>query len=368
MHRTLSQKFRFYSFISIALLLFVHGYNLNITYLTPDTLTGESISFTAFFEYFVSNGLLRFRIPMLFMISGYIFALQDHKPLKERVRKRFFSLIIPYLLWSAFGLLLTYLWQQNEVTAYAVRLAQVDQMGVERPYAELGWGAVLQRWIFSPVAYQLWFIRHLFFYNLLYPFFRWVVIKYPLIWFSIAFLLMLMIFQIYFVGGQGMFFFSLGVWLNKKQYPLERRPSWYSSFIVWLTFLGTACIKTFMAFEFDDYSIGGVLAMSLLHSATVFSGILAVWFSFDPVVKWCMRQHWFVWIASFSFFIFGFHVPLLNYVMSLVNVYLHNLEYHRLLTFIVVPLLVLGLCIIVGAFVKRLSPSFYRVLTGGRGI
>lgn len=75
MNRFLSQKLRFYSFICISLLLFVHGYNLQETYLQPYSLVNEPTTFTTFFEYYVANGLLRFRIPLLFIISGYIFSL-----------------------------------------------------------------------------------------------------------------------------------------------------------------------------------------------------------------------------------------------------------------------------------------------------
>lgn len=95
MDRFLSQKFRFYSFVCISLLLYVHGYNLQETYLTPYSVVKEPLTFTAFIEYFLANGALRFRIPLLFIISGYIYALQDNKPYEQRIKTRFITLIIP---------------------------------------------------------------------------------------------------------------------------------------------------------------------------------------------------------------------------------------------------------------------------------
>lgn len=77
MHELTSRKFRFFSFLSMILLVYVHGYNLNDAYLQPFTLVQEPFTFTAFFEYLTANGLFRFRIPLLFVISGYLFALQD---------------------------------------------------------------------------------------------------------------------------------------------------------------------------------------------------------------------------------------------------------------------------------------------------
>ena len=45
---------------------------------------------------------------MLFIISGYLFALHDNNPYLQRVGKRFRTLFLPYLIWSAIGLAFTY--------------------------------------------------------------------------------------------------------------------------------------------------------------------------------------------------------------------------------------------------------------------
>lgn len=368
MNRFLSQKFRFYSFICIALLMFVHGYNLKETYLTPASLVNEPITFAGYIEYFISNGLLRFRIPMLFMISGYIFALQDYKPYAERVKSRFVSLMIPYFIWGAIGIGITWLWQQNIITAQAVQNAKVDQFGDNRPYSQLGWLEVVKRWLISPPSYQLWFIRNLFVYNLLYPVFRWVITKYPAIWFSVMFILMVMIFQFYVIDGQGMFFFTLGIWLNKQHYPIDRKPAWFSAYLYWLIFLGLVVIKSFMAFEFETHNLITYWSMMLIHFLAIMAGVVAVWYSGDKVVKWCMGHKWFVWAASFSFIIFGLHVPLLNYIMALSHMYLHNIPHYRIISFIIIPTSMVLLCIGVGALLRSVIPRFYGIATGGRGI
>lgn len=367
MNRFISQKFRFYSFISIALLLFVHGYNLKETYLQPFSLVNESLTFTTFTEYFFANGILRFRLPMLFVISGYIFAMQDYKPYKEQIGKRFRTLVIPYFIWSAVGLLITYLWQQFPVTAKAVFDSQLDQLGDNRPYNEIGWYGVLTRWFLKPVSFQLWFIRSLFIYNLLYPVFRWCIMHYPKIWFALMFVLWVSMFRILFFEGQGMLFFSLGIWLYKYNYPLERRPEWYSRYLSWLCFIGLCVIKTFMAFEFERYSNATITVFLILHVVSVTAGVIAIWFSGDPVVQWFMKRKWFLWITSFSFIIYGLHIPLLAYVMRLGHHYFSYIPNYRLLSYIGVPILVLAFCVAVGALFRRIWPSAYKVATGGRG-
>ncbi len=367
MDRFLSQKFRFYSFVSIALLLYVHGDNLQETYLEPFSIVKEPLTFTAFVEYFLANGALRFRIPLLFIISGYIFAMQDNKSYEQRIKKRFITLIIPFLIWSAVGLAITWLWQQFPVTAQAVKDAQVDQLGDGRPYNEIGWAGVLYRWAVRPVSFQLWFIRSLFIYNLLYPFIKRAVIRYPGIWFSLAFLFWHTIFSILFIEGLGLFFFSFGIWLYKCSYPIHKKPLWFSHYLSWLFYLGISVIKTFMAFELEADNPLTPYILYALHDISIFSGILAIWFGADSIVRWCMNKKWFVWASAFSFIIFALHVPLINYTTRLAFIYWHNIANYRLLTYITVPIVILFFCIGTGALLRSLFPKAYRLATGGRG-
>jgi fucose 4-O-acetylase-like acetyltransferase len=367
MNRFVSQKFRFFSFVCIALLLFVHGYNLNKGYLTPFTLVEEKLTFTTFIEYFFANGALRFRIPLLFIISGYIFALQDYKPFGERIKKRFRTLIIPYLIWGAVGIGITYLLQQYPLTAQAVRDSQLDQLGDNRPYNEIGWSGIIYRWLLRPPSFQLWFIRSLFFYNLLYPLFRLLVTRFPIIWFSFLFVLWLTMFSMLFFEGQGLFFFCLGIFLNKHHYPLEKKPKWFSAFLCWLFFIGIGVIKTFMAFELDDTNPETKWIMSTLHVVSVAAGIVAIWFGSDTVVKYLMNRKWFVNLTALSFIIFAFHVPLLQYFSRLLFIFWHNFQYYRLATYIVAPTVVFFLCVGFGYLFRAVAPKAYKIATGGRG-
>ena len=367
MNRFLSQKFKFYSFISIALLLYVHGYNLQETYLTPYSFVKEPLTFTGFIEYFLANGALRFRIPLLFMISGYLFALQDNKPYPRRIQRRLKTLIIPFLIWSAVGLGITWLWQQFPVTARAVKDANLDQFGDTRPYSEIGWWGIFLRWVFKPVSFQLWFIRSLFVYNLLYPVIRRAVMKYPTVYFALVFLFWHTIFAVFFIEGIGLFFFSFGVWLCKYNYPIHKKPVWFSYYLSWLFYLGISVIKTFMAFELDPDDPTTPFVLYAFHDITIFSGIIAIWFGGDRVVSILMNKKWFVWASSFAFVIFALHVPLIHYTTRLAFIYFHNVPNYRLLTYLIVPVVILFFCIGFGALLRRTFPKLYRIATGGRG-
>lgn len=213
-----SRKFRFWSFVSMVLLVFVHAYNLDIRYMQPWTIPGQNMSFTAFSEYFFANGIFRFRIPMLFIISGYLYALHDYKPYKERTNKRLRTLLAPYLLWSAIGILFTLLLESFPFGRNLVESSHIVQIDETRQLlVNYHWYEVLFRWIFLPVPYQLWFIKVLLIYNIAYPAIRWCV-THPVarwIFFTVAVLMWLGTMGFVIFEGEGLLFFSLGIWIQK---------------------------------------------------------------------------------------------------------------------------------------------------------
>jgi fucose 4-O-acetylase-like acetyltransferase len=368
MNRILSRRFRFLTFASIFLLAYVHGYNLNETYLTPYSTVNERLTLTTWFEYLVSNGLLRFRIPILFGISGYLYAMFDNAPYWQRTRRRFVSLILPYVLWSALGLLLTFLLQQMPFTFKVLQAAHIDQLGDNRLYTEVPLTSMVKRLFLAPVSYQLWFLRVLFMYNLLYPVFRWLVAKVPVIWFACTFLLWAVYFNMYFIESQGLFFFSLGVWLFTSNRNIEKPPTWYSQGLAWIFFIGVCVIKTFMAFELEPNTPATFVLLSVLHKLAVLSGVLAVWFSVDPLAAWWMRHPVRKQISGSSFFIFGMHIPLLVYVMYAARLSGWFIFQSRLVNYLVIPLLVMGVCMATAWATQRYLPRLYKLLTGGRGL
>jgi len=349
------------------LLVYVHGYNLHNGYLQPFTVVEEPMTITAFTEYLLANGLFRFRIPMLFIISGYLFALHDAKPYAERMKKRLRTLGIPYLIWSAVALLITFLWQQFPATAQAVAHAQLDQLGDNRPYTQIGIGRILFRWILAPIAFQLWFIRSLLVYNAAYPLLLKVVIKSPKIWFGIVLLLWLVTFAIPFIESEGLLFFTLGILLQKTNFNIEKTPRWLSVKIWPPVFIITAVVKTYLAFQFDWNAVS-FITLSLLHKTCVFSGLVTMWYGCDALVSYCMNRRWFTWLSAFAFIIYALHVPLVNYCTQLIYMYGKAIPNLRLITFIVLPVLISVICVLFGATVRKLFPNIFGVVTGGRGL
>lgn len=368
----LSQKFRFWSFLSMFLLVFLHGYNLEPRYLQPWTTPTEPLTPTGFVEYLLANGLLRFRIPMLFIISGYLFALHDEQPHKQRVHKRLRTLLAPYMIWSAFGILLTFALELHPYTRSAIANSHVVQIDDTRMLLhDHHWYEIAIRWMFFPVSYQLWFIRVLLIYNLAYP----LIVKAVMhktaryVFFAFAALFWLATFGLVFLEGEGLLFFSLGVWIQKTDFSIESPKPWLNPIGWCIAFVGLAVLKTWLAFRGQSLMGNGVYPLiALLHKATVISGLIACWYGGDAIVRWFMARPWFVWLSAFSFMIYAMHAPLVAYLIDPTIEALQPMPAARLLAFILLPLAIIALCVATGAALRRLTPGFYGLLTGGRGM
>ena len=368
----ISGKFRFWSFVSMVLLVFVHGYNMQERYLQPWTIPGEPFSFSGFVEYFLANGIFRFRIPMLFIISGYLFAMHDDRPYKSRAGKRFRTLFFPYLIWSALGLAFTYGLEMFPWSRAMVSGSHVVQIDNTRMLLhDYKWYELLVRWILLPVPYQLWFIRVLFIYNLAYPAIRWCIMNRIGRWifFSFAVLMWLATINVGLIEGEGLLFFSLGIWMQKNSFNIENPSSGLRPTVWGILFVSFAFIKTFLAFR-GQQVLGGAMfpILTLMHKMVVLSGLIACWYGLDPIMSWCMKHAWFTWLSAFAFIIYTMHTPLVAYAITPFLSLLEPMPAFHLVAFILLPLIIIGFCIISGFLLRLVVPKIYSTLTGGRGL
>ncbi len=366
-----SLKFRFWSFVAMFLLVFVHGYNLNLNYMQPWTVPGEPLTFTTFTEYFLANGIFRFRIPMLFIISGYLFAMHDYRPYGQRTRKRLRTLLVPYLIWSSIGLAMTWILELYPFTRDIVAGSHIIQIDETRMLLhDYKWYEMLGRWILIPVPYQLWFIRVLLIYNITYPAIRWCVLH-PVgrwIFFGFAFLLWLGTAGFVIVEGEGLLFFSLGVWMQKMNFDIDKPKRLLNPAFWGIVFLTLSATKTWLAFNGQPLIGNSVFpVLTLMHKLVIVSGLITAWYGGNVLVGFFMKKPWFVWLSAFSFMIYAFHAPLVAYTTNAVFTYMDHFFGYRMLTFIFLPLTIIGLSVGLGALLRRFVPGLYGILTGGRG-
>lgn len=366
----ISLKFRCWFFLSMIMLLFVHSYNLDLRYLQPFTIVNEPLTFNSFSQYYLSNGIFRFFIPILFSISGYLYATQDDRPYNVRIRKRVRTILLPYLIWSAVGLIFTYVVELSSYGRGIVETTHLMELSNHRILLhDYKWYEILARWILLPVPYQLWFLRVLFFYNLIYPAVRWCVLRYTKVFFLIIVLYWLSEIQFILFEGEGLLFFSLGIWVQKSNFNISKPNKWLNPLVWGIVFVLLAAVKTILAFR-GAKSMGNSVfpVLLLLHKVVVLSGFITAWFGSDRLVGWCMKKSWFVWLSAFSFVIYGLHAPLVAYAINAIFPSVQNLYEYRLVIYLLLPVGLMVFCIGTGIILRNLLPKFYALATGGRGL
>lgn len=349
-------------------LVFVHAYNLKYTYLRSTTFTDEPLTLNAFLQYLFSNGLLRFRIPMLFIISGYLFALGDYKPFKSRIQKRFITVLLPYFIWGAFSLLLTFSLELFPFTKQFIQESNMMWIDETRnTLHEYKWYEWLLKWIFDPPAYQLWFLRVLFVLNLLYAAIRWSILHkwFKFVFLSVSFFMWLHDFDLYFIKGESLFYFSIGVWIQKNNFNIDTPKKWLNPTFWGIIFFTTAIFKTLLAFS-ENVPQHYYTIIHLLHKLTVFSGLVFAWFGSNGFVKWLMSKKYFIQLSSYSFMIYVLHAPLVVYLMYVSRHYFYMYDNYRFATYVLESFFLIILSVLVGFLLKKTVPKLYSILTGGR--
>jgi fucose 4-O-acetylase-like acetyltransferase len=354
------------------LLVFVHGYNLDVRYMQPWTIPGEPLNITTFTEYFLANGIFRFRIPMLFIISGFLYALHDHRPYGQRTKKRLRTLLLPYLIWSAAGFAFTYFLEMFPYTREIVTSSNIVRIDDSRALLhDYRWYEMTARWILLPVPYQLWFIRVLLIYNIAYPAIRWCVNHRIAKWvfFGIAFLMWLGTMGFVLFEGEGLLFFSLGIWMQKTNFNIDVPARWLKPLWWGTAFILLASAKTIIAFLGQPVLGNGIFpVLIILHKLVILSGLIAAWFGCNGLVTWCMQRKWFVWISAFAFMIYAVHAPLVAYSIEALFDVVNQVPHYRLLSFIFLPLTIIAFAVATGALLRKAWPGLYGLLTGGRGM
>ena len=366
----LSQKLRFWSLMAMVLLVYVHAYNLHPRYLQPFTPVEEPLGPVTWLQYFLANGLLRFRIPILFAISGYLFAWREGaEPHGQRVRRRLRTLGLPYLLWSGMWLVALWALEQLPITKQAIIDAEISPFWPQQLLSQLSAGELVQRWLVVPAPFQLWFLRSLLACNLAYPWLRVAILRKPIIYFSVAGLVWFFMVPVPLVEDESLLFFGLGMWLALRGKDVLTPPGWFRLGLVAGLWLGVCLLKTWLAFHVGPpFSLPLGLSMLALHKVGEASGMLVAWFGLNGLVRWCMARAWFRWLTGFSFMIYVLHVPLVNYTTELALRYGRAIPHIHLLTYLALPLLIVAVSVGIGALLRAVAPGIYAVLTGGRGL
>lgn len=121
-------------------------------FLQSSTFIAEGTVPGAMLQFFISNALVRFAVPMFFMFSGYLFFVKfefSWKGYLKKVLKRVYSLLVPFLLWTALaGGLLYIVYKCVGLERYSIVYEKIG-MALENG---------VWVWLINSPAFQLWYL------------------------------------------------------------------------------------------------------------------------------------------------------------------------------------------------------------------
>ncbi|MFZ2025016.1 MAG: acyltransferase [Microgenomates group bacterium] len=351
----LSRKIKIVSFIAILCVVFQHAINFT-GYIDPSSTYLGQLNFNTILQYVFGYGFARGAVAIFFMLSGYLFFRNfTLRKTLTKFRSRFHSLFIPYILWGALSLLFVLLLQSKGgfLSLYTGALAGKSFMEYLRIIMNHG------------VSFQLWFLWDLMLYTLLAPLF-YIILRYSNVLFLIPVYILWMLqvplppaFAFLYRGGifylLGAYIAMYGVYIPKEKV----KPIALISILFWMVMLA---IKTSLAF--------GVLPtmyvkLSQIDNMAMIMGIATLWFGYDKIAS-SKLMNIFLAATPFTFFLYASHEPLLEVIKQLGVTLTGRSDAALLFLYFASIVVVLFVTIGCGILVKKFTPKFYSLLTGGR--
>lgn len=289
-------------------------------------------------------------VTFFFWTSGLLLFSRGYRPLRDYVflvKKRGRSLLLPYLLWCGLGAFCYFL-----PTAY-----WTEWMGYWLAHAPEGASRVstaLYVTVLHPVPFPLWYLRTLFLLILLYPV-LWLLLRRL----GLGIVALVLVYQEFLgqhitpISGQhtySLIYFLLGGWFGLNGRDPDalahgvKAPWVYGA--LWII-----CLVAKVTLGFESGLVG------LL-------GLFAVWVCY-PLYGRAVGKT-IGWIAPLSFFIYAFHEPFMD--ITLGKFILAPSGQDPIVPFLLplAPAVAVAVAILVGSMLRKVAPSAYALLTGGR--
>lgn len=350
------------SFFCTLTVVWVHSFNLDDRYLWPGYKVFDGFDLNSFVQLFFANSLFRFAIPLFFLISGYLMAEREGKISYEKmVGKRAKSLLIPYLAWSFVGLMITYWWESDPALNVFVESAHLRAFDNQSLHTlnPIQW---IQTWLLEPVSFQLWFLRTIFLYSVLYPILEKALGRIPIWIFSFLGINWLISSGFFIIEAEGLLFFSLGIFIQKKKISIQDFPVPIPFYGLVLLVIFLSLTKTSLAYFPGDWTFPVSYLIHKLHQPLL---LLVFWFGYDRLPK-CNPGAWFDQLSVTNFFIYGAHVPFVYYATDWFFSAFGRENSTRLMLFAALPIATILLAGLVGLFLKRFNPVVFKIFSGWR--
>lgn len=348
---------------------------------TDDSIVGIIINLITAF-------LCKQSVPIYFFISGFVFFLGFNLSMEsyaKKMKNRFKSLFIPYILWNTLALILVFMPLVPFLRSFFPTISASNDIHLDlslptllRMYWEIGHASILSvgdavetAYIWQPIDGPLWFVRDLMIIAIATPlinillkrFGGYIPLALSVLWFFTPVTCLIQHWITAF------FFFTWGAYMsfNKKDMIAEFKKYRNISFIVYplsalLTFI---CIYVFKNPE--NFITGGTLNLiGYSKNIVILTGLP---FAYNLAVILIERYKVKLpsYLTSASFFIYAGHILISVYVLKIMErLIVPDSSIKVIIVFTLTTIAVVG--ILLGTYVgmKRVAPRLLKPFTGGR--
>ncbi len=345
MSKEVSQGFQVTNLIATILVVAIHYNSKHHIDYSVDTLN-------YLIQEFITNGIARIAVPFFALSAGIFFFLnyENVNSYVNNLKKRFSSILIPYLLASMF--------------IYISHILYL-QVFLEQSYPVTLYGLCLDIFL-KPLSAQFWFLRDLLALAIVSPVIFFLCRRIGAIFILILFISWLFNINIlpyvaerHFIAIETLFFFSLGCYLivNKIKVDSLFLKSNLFTTMIFLCFLASMVVRVYIEPNFrisrNIYTPFTILLQNIGIIIGVYSLIL---------VSSKIKNKSVLYLSSFTFFVFLYHALPISRVIIKTSDYLIADPYKFYLTFPFVIVAIFSFAIIF----EKLFPKIYRSMTGAR--
>lgn len=351
-----SSKIVAISFVLQIFVVIAHSSNLVLN-LGEESIKIEG-TFNSFLQNFVLRGIAAIIVPILFIISGYFFfssiTTGSKKEFTTLLKKRFASLVIPYLFWSLLGILLFFTLQSFPLSKPFFTRDLIRDFDT---------GKWLHTIFYLPIAAQLWFIRDLIVLVIISPLLYKLLNSAPKITLLLSFILWSLNVRVYLFSPESLLFFLIGSYWGIRKIKLQNLYRVKYSTLLLALWLILEVIKTLLT----ENHIHIKWLIILLQKSAILTGIIGIWYSYDVLYKNTdiTRKKYYA-LFKYSFWIYVAHQPLINIIKKGLFSFIGFTNFSSLIVYLLCPVVTLLIIIPIAMLLRKQLPKFYFFTTGGR--
>ncbi len=341
-----------YSAILSILVVLIHTENLGTFSVSPD---GSLLDrFVYFFERFISGNIAKIGVPSFFMLSGVLFYRDfTFKKYPEKMKKRFFSLLIPFYLWNFFRFAFFYALGKWDTVSRFLAINPI-YFTTEN---------LINSIFFYKYNLGYWFMYQLILYTVLSPLI-YILLKNK----KVAVLSLTALFIVFstdvlgelsvnvfhgrFIQVDGLFYYMFGAFFGMHYFDIvNKRGKNVTKVALVGILLGQALLVAF--------NKTNVLAFYLLFCSVM---SVSFWYAYDGLVKREITTK----ISTITFFIYSAHGTVLELLQAGFGALVPKNSAFALVEYLILPIITLTILVLVSLFLKKYLSRIWRVLNGSR--